>query len=174
MRGGMIGWGLCLAASVVGCMNLAAAQRKKDYLTEIEADKIRDAETPSERIKLFLTFADDRIKKFQYELAHPSPDRRRAERLNALLNAYTGCLDDAAQIIELAVDKQQDVRAGVKEMRTRAKEFLTYLQGLAANGQERDSYKITLDDAREATQDALEDAEKAGKDIAPPPVRRKQ
>ncbi|HJY86169.1 MAG TPA: hypothetical protein VKE24_04955 [Candidatus Acidoferrales bacterium] len=173
MRGGKIGWGLCLAASVLGWMTPAAGQRKKDYLTEIEADKIRDAETPSERIKLFLTFADDRIKKFQYELAHPSPDRRRGERLNALLNAYTGCLDDAAQIIELAVDKQQDVRAGVKEMRTRAKEFLTYLEGLEANGQERDSYKITLDDAREATKDALEDAEKAGKNIAPP-VRRKQ
>ncbi|MGC2800469.1 MAG: hypothetical protein WCA41_01440, partial [Candidatus Acidiferrum sp.] len=40
-----------------------AAAPQKDYLSAIEADKIRDAETPSERITLFLSFADDRIKK---------------------------------------------------------------------------------------------------------------
>jgi hypothetical protein len=40
------------------------AQRpEKDYLTSLEADKIRDAETPNERIKLFLMFAEDRDRK---------------------------------------------------------------------------------------------------------------
>jgi len=42
----------------------AAAQRAdKDYLSSVEAGKIRDAETDNDRIKLFLMFADDRLNK---------------------------------------------------------------------------------------------------------------
>jgi hypothetical protein len=35
-------------------------------------------------------------------------------------------------------------------------------------------YKDTLEDAIEGTKDALADADKASKDMLPPPVRRKQ
>src|SRR5256885_887615 len=41
-------------------MNTKAAQ-EKDYLSALEADKIRDAETSAERIKLFLTFTEARL-----------------------------------------------------------------------------------------------------------------
>jgi len=41
----------------------AAAPPQKDYLTAVEADKIRDAEKDTnERIRLFLSFAEDRWK----------------------------------------------------------------------------------------------------------------
>lgn len=174
MRARTTGSCLILAAIFVAGTAFAAAQAKKDYLSGIEADKIRDAETPSQRIKLFLEFAADRIKKLQYELSRPAEgDRRRSERLNGLLNAYTGCVDDAAELIELGREKQEDVREGIKEMQAKAKGFLTQLQGLAANGPELASYKQTLEDAIEATQEALKEAEKAAKEIAPPPVRRK-
>ena len=54
----------------LGSANCGPAQaQQKDYLSPLESDKIRDAETTNDRIKLFLTFADDRLKKFQYELA---------------------------------------------------------------------------------------------------------
>lgn len=174
MRAKTIGCSLLLAAVFLAGSGPRAAQQKKDYLSPGEADKIRDAETPSQRIKLFLSFAADRIKKFQYELSRPvGEDRRRTERLNGLLNAYTGCVDDAAELLDLARDKQEDIRDGIKEMQAKAKEFLTYLEGLAADGPELASYKVTLDDAIEATRDALKDAEKAAKEAAPPPVRRK-
>src|SRR4029077_3434024 len=79
------------------------AQRpEKDYLSGVEADKIRDAETPNERIKLFLEFAQDRLKKFQYELEHPSPNKH-TEMLNYLMNSYIGCVDDAADIIQVGL-----------------------------------------------------------------------
>ena len=73
----------------------AKASQEKDYLSSVEADKIRDAETSNDRIKLFLSFAEDRLKKFQYEIEHPSSNRH-AEMLNALLNAYIGCVDEAS------------------------------------------------------------------------------
>src|SRR5215470_18573654 len=161
---------IAVACSVISCARGQAV--KKDYLTQLEADKIRDAETPNERIKLFVQYADDRLKKFQYELDHPAANRH-AEMLNYLMNSYIGCVDDASDIIQEGIEKQQNVRAGVDLMATKAKEFIEVLKKIAAEGREIDIYKINLDDAIEGTQDAINDAEKAKKNGAPPPVRRK-
>jgi len=151
----------------------AGQQQQKDYLSSVEADKIRDAENnTNERIRLFLLFAEDRLKKFQYELEHPSTNRH-ADMLNALLNAYVGCVDDAADLIQLGLEKQDNIRKGVELMSVRTKEFLVILEKLSAEGAEREIYKDNLDDAIEGTRDALNDAEKAKKKVAPPPVRRK-
>ena len=150
----------------------AATPQKKDYLSSVEADKIRDAETVNERIKLFLTYADDRLKKFQYELDHPSSNRH-SDMLNSLLNAYVSCVDDAADLIQLGIEKQDNIRLGVDMMTARTKAFLAVLEKLSADGTERELYKDTLDDAIEGTRDAMNDAEKAKKKVAPPPVRRK-
>lgn len=149
------------------------AQRPdKDYLSGVEADKIRDAETPNERIKLFLEFAQDRLKKFQYELEHPSPNKH-TEMLNYLMNSYIGCVDDAADIIQVGLEHQDSIREGVDLMATRTKEFLPILEKIKAQGPDAELYKENLEDAIEGTQDAMNDAEKAKKKAAPPPVRRK-
>lgn len=154
--------------------NAYAAPQKKEYLSEAEADKIRDAGTTGPRIVLFAKFASDRIKKLQYEFAHVDPDdRKRTERLNGLINSYTGCIDDAADLIGIGIEKQQDIRDGVKALQAGLKEFLPYLQGLAANGVERETYKENLEDAIEATQDAAKDVDKASKEMSAPPERRK-
>jgi hypothetical protein len=150
----------------------AGTPRQKDYLSGVEADKIRDAETVNERIKLFLTFAEDRLKKFQYELDHPSSNRH-GDMLNSLLNAYVGCVDDAADLIQLGIEKQDNIRQGIDLMTARTKEFLGVLEKLSTDGAERELYKDNLDDAIEGTRDAMNDAEKAKKKVAPPPVRRK-
>src|SRR5882762_3717058 len=150
---------LALCMLSIACCSLAAPSRaaQKDYLSSLESDKIRDADGTNERIKLFLSFADDRIKKFQYELQHPSSNKH-PEMLNALMNAYVGCVDDA---------RANDLMAG------KTKEFLQILEKLSADGVEVDTYKDNLDDAIEGTRDAMNDAEKAKKAVAPPPLRRK-
>jgi hypothetical protein len=165
-------------AALLSCGSACASwpgpqQPKKDYLTETEADKIRDAMLPPERIKLFVSFAEDRLKKFQYELARATPEGRRSEILNSLLNAYSGCLDDAADQIALAQEKQIDIRGPLKSMQSKGKEFLETLNKLNEGGPEYDTYKETLQDAIEGTKDALSDAEKAAKELTPAPVRRK-
>jgi hypothetical protein len=166
---------LALAAAVF-CVGLLSAEilmaQKKDYLSSLEADKIRDAETPNERINLFLQFADDRLKKFQYELEHPSVNRHE-DILNGMMNAYVGCVDDAADVMQLAIEKQENVRKGIDEMAERTKQFLAVLEKIATDGVEKDLYKETLEDALEGTRDAINDAEKAKKKVSPPPVRRK-
>jgi hypothetical protein len=177
MRSIHISGALLLAAAIVGAAPVGranAAPQKKEYLSDTEADKIREAGAPGPRIVLFTGFASDRIKKLQYEFAHfDSTDRKRTERLNNLINGYAGCIDDATDLLEIGVDKQQDIRAGVKALQAGIKEFLPYLQGLAANGVERETYKENLDDAIEATQDAAMAVDKAAKEMSAPPERRK-
>ncbi len=166
----------CLAAAVLTCgLGLSCDQilaQQKDYLSALESDKIRDAETTNERIRLFVTFADDRLKKFQYELQHPSTNKH-AEMLNALLNGYVGCVDDAADLMTLGIEKQENIRQGVDLMAARTKEFLEALNKVAADKLEIVIYKDNLDDAIEGTREAMNDAERAKKNVAPPPVRRK-
>jgi hypothetical protein len=168
----------CLLSAVVtcglavSCAQLQAQQDQKDYLSTAESDKIRDAESTNTRINLFVTFADDRLKKFQYELQHPSSNRH-GELLNALMNGYVGCLDDAADLMQLGIEKQENIRQGVDVISSKAKEFLEALNKIAADKIDIEIYKDNLDDAIEGTRDAINDSEKAKKAVAPPPVRRK-
>src|SRR6516225_2129217 len=155
--------GLLLVTGILAGAALGLAQRpEKDYLSNVESDKIRDAETPNERVALYLTFAEDRLKKFQYELDHPSPNKHR-EILNYLMNSYGGCIDDAADVIQVSLEKQENIRQGIDRMASKSKEFLVVLEKLQNAGAEREIYKDNLDDAVEGTQDALNEAEKAKK-----------
>jgi hypothetical protein len=165
---------LAAILSVAPAASPNATPQKKEYLSESEADKIREAGATGPRIVLFETFASDRIKKLRYEFAHLDPgDQKRAERLNALINGYAGCIDDATDLIDIGIEKQQDIRDGVKAMQTGLKEFLPYLKDLAMNGVERETYKDNLEDAIEATQDASAEVEKASKEMSASPERRK-
>ena len=167
-----IGWMLTPAVTAAGALSLP--QEKKDYLTDSEADRIREANNPSDRIKLYLSYADDRLKKFQYELTRTTPERRRGEILNALLNAYSGCVDDGADQIADAKEKQVDIHASLKLLESKGKDFLDQLQKIdQAAGPEFESYKDNLEDAIQATKDAVSDAKTAQKEMLPAPVRRK-
>jgi hypothetical protein len=158
---------------LVAASSALAQQQQKDYLSSLEADKIRDAETTNDRVKLFLTFADDRLKKFQYELEHPSGNRH-GDMLNSLLNAYAGCVDDAADLIQLGIERQENIRAGIDLMVSQSKGFLAILEKMSAAGEpDLEIYKGNLDDAIEGTRDAMNEAQKATKKVAPPPVRRR-
>jgi len=145
---------------------------EKDYLSPIEADKIRDAETTNDRIKLFLTFAEDRLTKFKYELEHPASNKH-DEMLNYLMNSYIGCVDDAADLIQIGLEKQENIRPGIDLMASKAADFLEVLKKYQATGPELDVYKDNLDDAVEGTEDALREAQNAKKKAAPPPIRRR-
>src|SRR5271163_3774548 len=108
--------GFKLAARFIGAAALvvllaqtlpAKQMQQKDYLSGIEADKIRDAETVNEKVTLYLTFAEDRLKKFQYELEHPALALH-AETLNGLMNGYESCVDDAADLLQEGIEGTTD------------------------------------------------------------------
>ena len=162
-------------AARVALTSRPAPQGEKDYLTPEEADKIRDAQDPSDRIKLYMAFAQDRIDKFEYEVNRPQHEAQYDDILNSLMNAYVGCVDDAADQIDVAQEKQTDVREAVKLMKAKDSEFLAKLQKFdQASGPDFEAYRYTLEDAIEGTKEAINDANDAEKNLHPGPVRRKQ
>jgi len=89
------------------------------------------------------------------------------------MNSFGGCIDDAADVIQVSLGKQENIRQGIDLMASKSKGFLEILQKYAKEGPELEIYKDNLDDAIEGTQDAMNEAEKAKNKAAPPPVRRK-
>lgn len=153
----------------------AWTQDQPDFLSPAEADKVRDAPSVSDRIKLFLDFAQDRLKKVQYELQLTSPQVDKPQLLKGLLQGYSSCLDEAADRIQEGQHAAANIRPAIKDMEKRGKAYLETLKTIeGANGPELASYKDSLDDAISATQDALSDTEKAAKEYGSAPVRRKQ
>jgi hypothetical protein len=164
----------CFTVIAFGMMRAAAARPQlRDYLSDEEAGKIRDADTPSLRIKLYLSFAEDRLKKFDYELNRTAPERGRFDILNGLLNGYEGCMDDASDEIDDAQLKQMDIHDALKLMDAKGKVFLAQLRGYEKHGRDLDSYRDTLEDAIDSTKDALSDVATAEKRMLPAPIRRK-
>ncbi len=155
-------------------VTVAQAQEQPDFLSPGEADKIREAQDPNDRIKLFLEFADDRLKKVEYELKLTTPQVHKPELLNGLLAGYSGCIDEAADRLQEAQQKGVPIRGAIKDMEKRAKANLEALKTIeSANGPELASYKQSLDDAIAGTQDALDEAAKASKEYGSAPIRRK-
>ena len=156
------------------CVAVAHAQERPDFLSPDEADKVRDAQNPNERVKLFLDFAADRLKKLQYELQLKSPQMHKNRILNGLLSAYAGCIDEAADRIDEGRETNPNMRPAIKDMQKRGKEYLEALRKIeGSGGPELVGYKDSLDDAIEGTQDALKDANKTSKEYGAVPVRRK-
>lgn len=165
---------LCVSAlSFAFVVPLSGVAQDKDYLTSTEADKIREAEFPALRIKLFSEFAADRFTKFKYELSRGRPDRQRNIRLRSLLDGYMGCLEDAAELVEIGRMRQQDILKGVAELEKRATEILVELETLEASTPPDAAYKTDLHDAVLTTREALAEVARAKEEIAPPPIRRK-
>ena len=163
----------CAAASAASAA-VAHAQEKPDFLSPDEADKVREAQDPNQRVKLFLDFAGDRLKKLQYELQLKSPQMHKNQIMNGLLSAYAGCIDEAADRIDEGRETDPNMRPSIKDMQKRGKEYLEALQKIeGAGGPELIRFKDSLDDAIEGTQDALKDADKTSKEYGTVPVRRK-
>ena len=166
---------LVLAAlALTSGVTVSIAQEPTDFLSPSEADKVRNAPDSKDRIKLFIAFAGDRLKKLQYELTLTSPQMHKEQIVNGLLDAYSHCMDEATDRIDEARDHGAQIRSAIKDMEKQGKGYLQALQGIeGAKGPELDSYKDALDDAIDGTQEALKSAANASKEYGARPVRRK-
>ena len=68
-------------------------------------------------------------------------DDKRTDRLNGLINGYSGCIDDAADLVDLGIEKQEDIREGVKVLQARSRSPLPHPQEPEEKGPEPDTYK---------------------------------
>jgi len=149
---------------VVLLLTLVASARKRDPLTDAEADQLREvAMEPQKRLKLYIKFAEARLLAIEQLRADPKMADGRGHKIHDLLEDFTAILDeindnlDAYQGRPLNKDDRKDFHKGLKEVIEANDKFDLKLRTLKAAGgtdpqakKESMEYQFALVDAQEA------------------------
>jgi hypothetical protein len=143
-----------LLAILLVCAASAVAQ-EREFLTADEIDRVRDAQEPNMRLKLYIEFARERLAVTQQFLAKDKPGR------SALIH---DALDDYSHIIE-AIDTVSDdalvrkvpVDIGMKEVAAAEGEMLATLKKIQDSApKDLERYQFVLQNAIDTTSDSKE------------------
>lgn len=144
-------WLICVAILASGVPALA----ERDFLTSDEIDKVRDAQEPNERLKLYVLFARQRIDQLQRLLDKEKKGRSLMAR--QLLEDYTNIVDAMDTVSDDALKRGADIGMGETAMREAEKHILDQLQKIKdRNPSDVDLYSVELTEALAATSDSLD------------------
>jgi hypothetical protein len=153
-------------------MVAVASARKRDPLTEAEADQIRHAALePQTRLKLYIKFTDARLASIETLRSAPQPAPDRGRKIHDLLEDFTALLDeindnlDTYQGRPLTKDDRKDFRKGVKAVVEACDQWDGKMKTLKAALETDPELKKDLPDFRFVLQDA-EDALKSTAEMA--------
>jgi len=130
-------------------------QLKRDFLTADEADQIRQAQDPNERLKLYLQFARRRLELVNQTLQKPTPGR--SALVHDTLEDYERIIDAIDTVIEDALKRQLPVEEGIKAVAEAEKQFIALLEQIqAAEAPDLSRFEFALTQALETTRDSFE------------------
>jgi aromatic ring-cleaving dioxygenase len=132
-----------------------AAQQQRDFLTVDEADQIREAQEPNDRLALYIQFAQQRMSQVDHWLAKEKAGR--SILIHDALDDYTNIIDAIDTVAEDALKRHVDIKLGMAAVATAEKEMLASLQKIQ-DGQPKDMarYDFILKQALDGTSDSLE------------------
>ena len=134
------------------CVAPVAAQR--DFLTADEVDRLREAQEPDERIKLYLLFARQRVDMVTQLLAKEKTGR--SGMIHDTLDQYTSIIE----AIDTVVDDTLAHKRTVTILPTLAKterDLLAKLQKLSEiKAADKERYQFSLDQAIDTTKDSAD------------------
>jgi hypothetical protein len=131
------------------------AYAERDFLTSDEIEKVREAQEPSERLKLYVLFARQRVEQLQRLLQKDKKGRSLAAR--ELLEDYTGIIDALDTVSDDALKRGADATAGVNAVREAENRFRTQLQTIKDRAPaDMEMYSVALTEALDATTDSLD------------------
>jgi hypothetical protein len=121
----------------------ASAERRRDPLTQLEIDQLRDtAQEPDLRLKLYVTFARARLDSLEKARSDPKVTHRGQEthdRLQDFLDVY----DELNENVDTYVERKADFRKALKAIIEGDTEFQAKLRAL------RDSADVSKDEAKQ-------------------------
>jgi len=156
-------------AAVLTLMILAAtalaarAQQKGDFLTEDEQDKLREAQDPSDRIKIYLEFEQARLDRFDNFRNKPvDPRYDNGAYMDGLLTQYIGLNDELKNWIDDQYDRNGDMRRGLHVLLDEGPKQLEQLRRIQQSPDANTpDYADSLRDAIEDLTDTLDGGTKA-------------
>jgi hypothetical protein len=133
----------------------SAVFAQRDFLTNDEIEKVREAQEPNERLKLYVLFARQRVDQFEKLVAKPKKGRSGEAR--ELLDDYSRIMDAIDNVSDDALKHKAALTEGPTAVTTAEKKFLTQLQKIKDNPpSDFGLYAVALDEAISATNDSLE------------------
>jgi hypothetical protein len=142
-----------LAIALLGCAAPVFAQR--DFLTPDEVDRVRLAQEPNERLKLYIEFARQRLDQIKTLIKDDKPGR--AGLIHDLIDDYGQIIDAIDTVADDALQRKIDISEGNKAVAAAEKEFLPALKNLReSKPPDLARYEFVLDQAIDTTEDSLQ------------------
>lgn len=137
------------------CLAAPALVAQKDFLTADEADQVREAQDPNDRLKLYTVFARQRLDQVQRLVKDQKPGS--AGMIHDLLEEYNKIIDAADTVADDALQRKADITAGIGAVNSAEKEFLPALEKIRdSNPKDIGRYEFMLSQAIDTTRDSLE------------------
>ena len=142
---------VCLLALI----GAASASAQRDFLTSDEVEKVKEAQEPNERLKLYVLFARQRMDQLQQLL---NKDKKgRTAQARELLGDYARIIDAIDTVSDDALKRHVTITEGIAAVAAAEKRFLSQLQKISDNPPgDAGLYDIALKEAIATTSDSME------------------
>src|SRR5580658_6562593 len=133
----------------------ASASAQRDFLTTDEVERVKEAQEPNARLKLYVLFARQRMDQLQQLL---NKDKKgRTAQARELLGDYSRIIDAIDTVSDDALKRHVAVTEGIAAVAAAEKRFLGQLQKIADNPPaDAGLYEIALKEAIATTSDSME------------------
>jgi uncharacterized phage infection (PIP) family protein YhgE len=144
-------------------LGMTLGAQKGDFLSEDEVDQIRETQDPSQRLELYLSFAQVRLERIDdYRTRAPDPDYDIASYLDQQIDQYIRITDELKNWVQEQYDHHADMRAGLEKFLEVGPHQLEQLRHIEQTpGPYLADYRKSLSDAIDDFTDAVDGATKA-------------
>jgi hypothetical protein len=144
---------LTVAAALIA--STAPVWAERDFLTPEEVEKVREAQEPNDRLKLYVLFARERIDEFQKLMAKEKKGRSILAR--DLLEDYTHIIEAIDTVSDDALRRKVDISLATQSVQTSERNFAGTLRKIYDSGPaDRDIYHVAFEEAMATTLDSLD------------------